>query len=36
MEKRIRNNGNIIRIVTEQGYCSNNVHITKAFLRMKN
>lgn len=31
MEKRIRNNGNIIRIVTEQGYCSNNVHITKAF-----
>ena len=31
MEKQIRNNGNIIRIVTEQGYCSNNVHITKAF-----
>ena len=31
MGKRIRNNGNIIRIVTEQGYCSNNVHITKAF-----
>lgn len=31
MEKRIKNNGNIISVVTEQGYCSNNVHITKAF-----
>lgn len=31
MEKIIRNKENIIRIVTEQGYCSNNVHITKAF-----
>lgn len=33
MEKRIKNNGNIVRIVTEQGYCTNNVHITKAFFK---
>lgn len=33
MEKRINNKGNIVRIVTEEGYCTNNVHITKAFFK---
>lgn len=35
MEKQIRNNDNIIRIVTDQGYCTKSVHITKAFLKNK-
>lgn len=33
MEKRINNKENIVRIVTEEGYCTNNVHITKAFFK---
>lgn len=33
MEKQINNKGNIVRIVTEEGYCTNNVYITKAFFK---
>lgn len=35
MEKQIKSKDNIIRIVTDQGYCSKSVHITKAFFRDK-
>lgn len=35
MEKQIKNNDSIIRITTEQGYCSDNIHITKAFFKGK-
>lgn len=35
MEKQIKNKNNIFRILTEEGYCSDNVHITKAILNGK-
>ena len=35
MEKQIKNKNNIFRILTEEGYCSDNVHITKAIFNGK-
>lgn len=36
MEKQITSNGNIIRITSNEGYCTHNVHIEKAFMKNEN